>query len=515
LGPVIVHPAHNGEPTASAGDIRIHSSYNPGQEAERFLKGYPVVLRDRGTVVVIGAGLGYIDWKLRELKSDAEIIAIHLDVTLHASRINRGPDGPGVKRWYPGAPRDVDTFLAESLPETSVGGLQVLVWPPSVRAFPDAAKNAQEALARIVRYHSGNLSSTAAFGRLWLRNCLRNFVSMNLVAVPVRCPDPVVLAASGPGLENVLPILKRHRPFFRLWALPSSLAALADSNIVPDLVIAADPGFWARIHGRYLPRNCPVAMPLTAAPLPEGGGPPMPLHQGTPCEAAVIQETSWPVTPLPAMGTVAATAIELWKRISTGRLIITGLDLSWHDLRGHVRPHSFDGWLSGMEGRTSPKQEILRERAAKAAPKRHGLKRTGPTLQTYADWFGSGISGGRAVMLGSGGIAIPGVPVVDNTIMRGWKDISGSGPYTNSLAVTLSPEYRRERIRKTLADWIKRLTAPIDSMDADILDLMYMLDPGGVHDIKRSSEPTRHEAEQIHRERVHKILDEMASTYGR
>jgi hypothetical protein len=337
----------------------------------------------------------------------------------------------------------------------------------------------------------------------------------NRLAVPVRSPDPVVLAASGPGLEDFLSILKRHRPAFRLWALPSSLAALADSNIVPDLVIATDPGFWARMHGRYLPQGCPVAMPLTAAPLPEKAGPPMLLHQGSSFEAALLQESSWPVISLPAMGTVAATALELWRRISKGRLLITGLDLCWIDLREHARPHSFDGWLSGQEARTSPKQEILWERAAKAVPKRCGRKRTGGALQTYADWFGSGAGGGQVAVLGGGGMAIPGIPVVDNSIFKDFKDIGESYPYTKSLPVTLSPEYRRERIQGILAGWIMRLTDPINRMDADMLDLMYMLDPGGVHDMKRSSNLTFHESEQAHRQRVHRILDEMASIYGR
>ena len=516
MDPIIVEAAKNGKPTAFAGKLRIHSSYNPENEAEKFLKEHMENLRDGAIVVIIGAGLGYIDQKLQEILPQSTLIALHLDSKLYAKRISRKAASLKVKRWHPADSVDIETFLSRALPETSIAGLCILQWPPSLQIRQQVADNVQMALAKIIRRHTGNISCTAAFGRLWLQNSIRNFITTEFLCCPIRSKDPVVLAASGPSLEEAIPLLRRHRASFRLWALPSSLAAISNANLSPDLVVATDPGMWARIHGRYLPANCPVAMPLSAAPLPDHAGAPMLLDQGTPGETIIRLNEPWPAISLPAMGTVAATAIELWKRITDGPLVLTGLDLCWHDLRAHVRPHSFDGWLATRQNRVRPMQQILWERATASVPKRIGRKRVGSVLQTYADWFDSDLREARISRLtrSETPIKLPGIPLIDPKQLGKWKSIAGNAQYVTTQRSPRNKNVRQEMARALLRNWRDRLELPIDRMDSSTLDLMYFLDPGGTLDIRRQSKAKYQEAVEIHRQRVCVIVRKMERLYG-
>jgi len=511
VDPIIVGTAKNGTPTASAGNLRIHSSYNPENEAEKFLKGHMENFIDGATVVIIGAGLGYIDQKLHEILPQSTLIALHLDPKLYAKRIGREDDSRKVERWHPAASVDIETFLSRVLPETSMAGLCILQWPPSLQIRQPLADNVQLALAKIIRRHAGNISSTAAFGRLWLQNSIRNFIATEFLCCPISSQVPVLLAASGPSLEEAIPLLRRHRASFRLWALPSSLAAISNANLHPDLVVATDPGIWARIHGRYFPADCPVAMPLSAAPLPDHAGVPMLLDQGTPGESVIRVDESWPAVPLSAMGTVAATAIELWKRIADGPLVLAGLDLCWHDLRAHVRPHSFGGWLATGQSRVHPMQEILWERAAASAPKRIGRKRVGSVLQTYADWFVSNLREARIfrLSLGEMPIKLPGISSIDPQQLGKWRNIVGNGPYVTTQRSPQNRKGRQEIVLSLLRNWHDRLELPVDRMDSNILDLMYFLDPGGTLDVKRQSKTTHQEAVENQRQRVCEIVGKM------
>ncbi len=516
---ISIEQARTGEPTASAGSVRIHSAYDPDREARKFLDRHLDDIPLHAAIIVIGAGLGYIDRILKQIRPDSKIIAIHLESRLYEARIDRKKIIDSVKRWHPEAGIDVESFLFDTLDETSISGLRVLNWPASVKIRRKRADNAAEALTSVIRRLSGNISATAAFGRLWIRNTLRNFLEMERVVYPSSSGIPVVLAASGPGLESTLGILQKHRTVFQLWALPSSIPALMTAGIKPDLIIATDPGYWARLHGRYYIEDVPIAMPLSAAPRPIGAGAPLLLPQGIPGEAFLLKNEEWPRLQLPAMGTVAATAVEAWRQMSTGPLILTGLDLCWHDLRSHARPHAFDGWLSSQTCRHNPMNNIAWERAMKLAPKRIGAYRIGSALQTYTDWFRNNIPTGRIIRLipqesGTSVISIPGIPDQGPDLFR---KLPKNPEHRNHFSVAPSPENLNQRhgaVRDLIARWQILLNSPMKDAGAETLELMYTIDPGGVLELERCCKTEYHKMGERHLERVKNIINRLETLYA-
>jgi len=514
---ISIETSRSGEPAALIGPVRIHSAFNPGKEAARFLDTCLKDIRPNTPVVIIGAGLGYLDRELKKNRPETNIIAIHLSKKLYQSRVDSGSDSHKIRRWYPGIGQDIETFLFESLSETSIGGLKVLEWPASVRTMPEIAEKAATALSALIRRYSGNISATAIFGKKWILNSLRNYIELKQLVIPKKISEPVVLAASGPSLENTITTLQKLKGRFQLWALPSSLPVLLRAGLEPHLIITTDPGFWARYHVRYFPENIPVAMPLSANhglnPVP----PVLLLSQGIPGEKELLGNGKWTHMEIPAMGTVAATAIELWKRISTGSLFITGLDFCWYDLRSHARPHSFDGWLTMQSQRYNPINNILWNRARTLAPESSGLTRSGPALKTYADWFRQNTPSGQIYRLTASdtetsAVPIPGIPDCGPGLLNGLSTKS----VTQTFPLISAPEDSRQRytnIRNLIYEWKKQLNIR-NKLRPDIRELLYILDPGGVLELEQSTQVDYLDIMQQHLERGRNFVNRLDTMYG-
>ncbi len=476
---VIVTEAKNGNLSATTGKHWIHSAYNPRREAEKFLEPQLNSFCKNGVVVIIGAGLGYLDNYLSSKRSDIKIIACHLIPNLYDNRISHNR---AVLRWSPA--QDIEKFFFSVINELDIPTVRLIEWPASIQAAPDMARRVLNNFASVLRRYAGNITTTAAFGRSWLRNTLRNYLEFDGLAVPPRLKGITVIAASGPSLELHLQSLKQHRNQYHLWALPSSLPALKRAGLKPDMVFSTDPGHWARIHGRHFPRGIPVVMPLAACPLPCQSGNPILLAQDSIGEKSLLNGDGWPTVKVPQTGSVVITAVETWRRICEGPLVLAGLDLCWFDLRSHVRPHGFDAWFADLACRTNPTMTTLWKIADKAAPKRHGAFRMGFSLTTYADWFNSTRFDAPIYRLRTQEqLPYPnrfeGIQETDESIFEKHKEICYEVHAV--YPVSISQQDRKKKVLRLLKKWCRLAAEPESAMGADF-ELLYTLDPGSILD---------------------------------
>jgi len=511
---ISINESRTGEPTATAGSLRIHSGYNPDREARGFLDKHLLGIKRSAAIVIIGAGLGYLDRLLRLSMPDNKIISIHLDSTLYHNRVSS--DKNSVYRWYPGLGVDVETFLLETLHEFDVKKVKVISWHPSIRARLQLANEVSRALRLVMSRYAGNVDTTAVFGRLWVKNMLRNFMNLKEIIVPLKLKQPILLAASGPSLEHALKEFHAHRHSFRLWALPSALPALIKEGLKPDLIVASDPGYWALQHRRFYTENVPIAMPLSSS-IPPPNTRVLLLNQGTAVESELIRSGNWPGISVPSMGTVAATAVEVWRRLSGGPLILAGLDLCWFDLRSHSRPHAFDGWISSRAYRLRPFDDIYWKRAEILSPVRLGRFRVGPSLKTYADWFNGELPGDRVFRFIPRNfpftpVKLPGIKGVGLEIFekhaRTWTEDDG----LSSVVVPGSRNQRRLLILRAINRW-KQLVKQ-EPMGDEIRELMYILDLRGFMELRNCTESERGKKETKHRNEVELILSNLEKSYA-
>ena len=508
---IAVEPARTGDLTASAGSLRIHSAHDPKRESRRFLAERIPEFRRGATVIIVGAGLGYLDEELRRQRPDLTLLACHLLPEL-ANRIHRAD---GVPRWNPDR-GDAGEFISSHMGELDLPGLRVLEWEPAIRAAPEIAAAVSAAVSAAVRRHSGNISTTAAFGRRWIRNILRNYAEVELLLAPEPQTGTTVIAGSGPSLENALEALGNNRDRCRLWALPSAVRTLAGAGIRPDLVFSTDPGFWARFHWRYFPRDVPVAMPLSSSPPPEPLERTLLIFDGSLGETELFGDQNWPGLRLPRAGSVAITAVEAWKCLVKGPLVLVGLDFAWRDLRSHARPHAFDGWLGSFDSRVRPGVSTAWERASLMAPTRIGAYRSGCSLATYRDWFRTNpLPNGVYRFRPRGNPEFP-VPLahiggIDETKLH--KLPRRSEQKYRSCRISLEREERRERIRKVIHGWIGSVDSSVTIDDIENNAVIYTIDPGGILDLKRLGDSATDRDRDEVRTRVRDVLEAMARFY--
>jgi hypothetical protein len=375
--------AASGIETASLSGRALHSTRDPLREARRFLD--ERLKADPSGFIVLGSCLGYIESAIEERFPALPRYSIQYDDAF------RGREVDSVKEyWYPGSSEGLESFLLRRLDPADLDGLCILDWPPAAQAYPEQAARCLASVKKAVLTMNGSANALQAFGPACMLNAARSaaFGRRYLKLKPASLSQAIVIAASGPSLEDSLPELRENRSSYFLVALSSAARALSHSGIRPDLIVSSDPGYWAGLHLAGLPWNdVALAFPLSAR-VPRDileSWPLAAIMGGSGFEASLAASLSLPAIALPESGTVAATALDLALRLSSGPVAFCGLDLSSQDIRSHCRPHAFDHFIQGAACRLSPAYSTAFSREAGSEKK--GGYRISPQLSTYASYF--------------------------------------------------------------------------------------------------------------------------------
>ena len=181
-------------------------------------------------------------------------------------------------------------------------------------------------------------------GRLWARNIFRNLAAlpeMELSALP--CIDrPAVVCGAGPSLESSLDLISGLRDKLFVVACDTSLPALLDSGIEPDLVVCLEGQAYNLAD--FTPagsRRLAIAADLSSHPatfrlMP---GPRHLTSVGIAPSRFLdrIGALDLPLLPCPPLGSVGVHAVHVARRLSSAPVFITGLDFSFEAGKTHGR----------------------------------------------------------------------------------------------------------------------------------------------------------------------------------
>ncbi|MBA7620034.1 hypothetical protein ES703_27376 [subsurface metagenome] len=496
--------SRTGKTTALLNGVRLHSSYDPVREAERFIK-ERLKGEKPAVILLLGAGLGYIIQAIQHYFPYARVVPVFYsrEVSSHSSRLVSS-------YWHPGLNQTLLSFLREEIPELDSEGLEIIEWPASARLFPDISRTAHLAASQLLKEHRGSLLTTVSVGKRWIQNSFINFVSINSTLCEPSLPFslPILIAASGPSLERSAGLITRYRDRLFLISVPSAVFFLLENGLKPDLVIMTDPSFYAVYHLHPATGNkLKLAMPLSAAT----GTWRIPadiylISQENFFERALLAQAGFKAPAIPPQGTVTATAMELALGLSSREVILTGLDLCYEDLRSHVRPNAFEFFLLGSVDRLHPFRSLMYARAVDSAP--NILSRTtqpirsGTALETYAGWF-SGLNKerkARIFRLNPAAVKIPGMcemhPQALDRFLRDFKSSELKSYFVKR------PQYpgirKRTRIALSLlSDWDHRVGRTMDCLCRDNnlkfftaenlqVGLAYYVDPVSLTEIKKA-----------------------------
>lgn len=360
------------------GGRQLASAYDAAKEAVRWAAG--VNAAPGSLVFVAGDPWGLASRALL----DAGVQAVAL--LLGGAARRHLPEG--VRSWAP-EDGELGGFVRDLLDEWGTDAVSWQVWPAFERYAGELSLDWARTFRDAYRMAQGSWLTQTRFGPRFWANAVRNAVGWERPVTFLSGSRPIVIAASGPSLEDALPALAEHRPRFELWALPSSFEVLLKRGLVPDAGVATDGGYYAREHlHRLVSSGVPLMAALTSAPDASlEGRPCLFFSQGMDIERRLLGALFSGFGEIPSRGTVAVTAIELALTASTAPVFVVGLDLSFRGLRAHAMPHTVDRRHLSSHGRLTPYEGLAADALFVQAPVVSEGALTTSALLTYAGWF--------------------------------------------------------------------------------------------------------------------------------
>lgn len=445
--------ARNGDRICSVGGIKLHSGYDPQKEAERFVSGLTCAFSP-SHIVVTGPALSYCASYLRKRYEKASLIAVHYTVGLDYD------NSIWDKVFY--ADPDDSTPLSEMLysylGEEGISSALFASWQPSEKIFPENYSYVWSEIKKAVVKSRNVLTTRSYFARRWIKNAV-NFCLYSKNNSYITYGDaPAVICASGPSLKDSIPHLKKHRKQFFLIAVSSALSPLLHENLLPDLCISTDGGYWAKRHlSHYLKKV--AQLPLALSPESACYGscfdhPVIPLSYGDGPGETLLRECSYKAMNAARNGTVSGTAAEFALSITRGPVFFCGLDLEPNKSFSHTQPNELEDMSQVFDYRLSTKEGRLSPSSFPSVP-----------LATYLSWFQNKDFKGRLFRLSdsySYGNRLGKVDDVDFDFFEG--ELKKSGRKMPEIKSIKNDFDIRERKRKILSiienhlhddDWIE------------------------------------------------------------
>ena len=392
------------------------SGIDPVRRAERIADAVPV--GDRTLYIcpspLYGYGLARLLARLEAEAPNSAILCIEADSELYElSAGNIDPSLIADKKLritnICGSPQ-LCALVREAWGSRAFRRLEIIRLSGGWQLFPELYDSLVEALRREIATDWSNTLTLAKLGRLYIRNALRNLSlvpQFPSIANLSFGSSPVLVLGAGPSLDETLDALCRRfsqtlipesRPF-RIVCVDTSLGALKDRNIIPDLVVILESQHWnLRDFIGCRGWNIPAAVDLSAQPesaemLGEG------FLFVTPWTPLRIFERLKGADLLPAvippLGSVGLSAVEIVRRISPGKIICAGLDFSFSSDKYHAR--STPGHRSKLNTQTRLRSIInaaIYDAASFAAVSKSGCSvRSNPAMRNYRNLFEQEFSG--------------------------------------------------------------------------------------------------------------------------
>jgi len=373
--------------TCSADGIKLHSSYNPEVEAERFVQSIECPFFPE-YILVTGPALSYCLPYLKKRFPQAKICAV---------RYCRAFDSDNEKfdRVFYSEDKNLCESLFNFMGEEGLSASLFISWQPSEKAFPAEYKSSWEEIRKAVVKSRDVLATREYFSKRWVKNCIRFCLFANETASIKAGTSPVLVCASGPSLKTSLPKIKELRNSFFLIAVSSALSPLIAYGIKPDLCISTDGGYWAKRHLTILNggEKIPTAISAESAMYARGmeETPVLPLSYGDGICEAFLKSFSFEAIRAKRNGTVSGTAAELALSITSSSVFFCGLDLAPSSGFQHTQPNELENDACSKDTRTFTKETRLTPSTFNS-----------PSLCIYRDWFAAQDFKGRLFRLSTG-----------------------------------------------------------------------------------------------------------------
>ncbi len=425
-------PARDGCTTLRVGGRFVHSSIAPAREAERlvtrFLAGTP---QSVDAIVVIGLGLGYHLEELSRQKPGVPlVVAEAVTDVVHAARAHR--DSAWWDRYGPQVllPADRSDLVVSALRSLRARRFAVLTLQSATQQAPEVVAELHHALQQYRTRSTVNTNTLRRFGRLWVRNTLRNLTGGSpppgIDALVDAAPGgSALICGAGPTLDDVLPEIKRFHRSMLVIAVDTAVAPLVRAGAPPHIAVVADPQYWNTRHldgvDERLSRTILVAEPATHPRVFRLWPGPVLVSASLFPLGTFIDGHLGRWEKLGAGGSVATSGWDLARIMGCRRIYVAGLDLGFPRMRTHCSGSFFEERLIRTTRRSEPAEQGLFRYLHDAHPKAVPAAGGGTVLsdrrmEVYRGWFMEQAIRHpqvKTMVLSPEGAAIPGYQVIN------------------------------------------------------------------------------------------------------
>ncbi|MCR4743558.1 MAG: DUF115 domain-containing protein [Treponema sp.] len=434
-----VFSAKNGSPTASENNLSLHSSYNPQREAAGTINNKNSL--DNSNIIFYGFGLGYhvIEAANKILTEglDKKIILIEPQPLYFFASLTilDWTQVFKVEKLIIGlaCPPENVLQLIESNSKINLGKTGV-----SDAFYLDIASftkhdslyfaSVKEIIKRNIEKNNINQATLKKFGKLWIRNSLRNLDKMQdcqtISSFKNKGNLPFLIIGAGPSLENILPHLEELKKRMIIVCVETALKMLLRRGIQPDFIILLDPQYWAYKHIAGL--KSPESIIITEICA-------YPSVFRFNCKEIRLCSSQFPLGQyfekklhycpgdLGTGGSVAASAWNFASYCGAKEIYLAGLDLGFPGKETHIRGSSAEENFHKISNRlqSAEKFGISSLFSANAQKAKNYLGQpiiTDSRMKMFAWWFESRIAACpeiKTYTLCPQGLFIPGVEIKD------------------------------------------------------------------------------------------------------
>ena len=369
--------AKDNSQTFSVDGIFFHSTYSPLKEAERFLQSINLSLEPE-LLLFVEPGLNYYSDLLKKKFPKCKLICLRLfdqplgdeeswDYCIKYSEIT-----------------NLKSFLINNLGEEKLLSSNIIITKQAESIFKNQIDQIIFQYKNALEDSKTLLVTRQFFEKKWLINSC-NFIKYanHFCSRQFQTDLPVLVCASGPSLNSCIKIIKENTSRLFIICLSSATSVLLENDIIPDIVLTTDGGWWAGEHLKLLKKHkdIPLATPCEAF-IPKC------ILQKNPiftfeyndsssfisCEIlkkAHIQGFSVLRNP-----TVSGTALSFAKAITKNSIYFCGLDLAGGKGQQHTKPNEIE------------KDNNLNDFRIKNIETRTSYSRyNSNSLHIYRDWF--------------------------------------------------------------------------------------------------------------------------------
>ena len=369
-------PSRSGNLTCSAEGKYLHSKYNPQAEGERFADSIKADFSPL-CVFILEPALSYCAETLKKKFPDADLCAVRFSKDFAES------DSKWDKVFYiSGSGIPLSEILYNSLGEEKLISSLAFDWPPSKNVFPEESILSWQEIKKAVLKARDIIVTRAYFSKRWLKNSLIFASQIKKTLMLEKGNIPVVLAASGPSLKTSLSFLKKYRSFFFLIAVSSAFMPLEQNDLMADLVISSDGGYWAKRHLIFSGRKnqAPVFALESESSVPKellNQNEVLPLCYADGLENDFLDSIGCPYMLSERNGTVAGTALCFAHSLTDGNIFLCGFDQAPSPSFQHTQPNA-------LEQDNSKKDFRLKTTETRMTASRFNSK---ASLEIYRNWF--------------------------------------------------------------------------------------------------------------------------------